>query len=155
MANKFNNFHIFDIYDMVKVNRTVKFLVIMGIIIFIDTVIDMTSFFNKLMQITVYNIFSLKIDNIGIYTSLYASIAVLLSSDITIIEKLGYSIGLLIIYIIMFTFIAAYDILCSSCSLYLTLIVFITITFPMLLWIVLDSEGNKKIVRYGLEDGEK
>lgn len=125
---------------MAKINRTIKFFISIGIIIYIDTVIDITSFFNMLIQVIVFIILGLKIENIGIYTSLYASIAVLLSSNITIIEKLEYSIGLFILYIAIFTFITVYDILHPSYSLYLTLIVFITMTFPILLWIILDNK---------------
>ena len=117
----------------------------MGIIIFIDATIDITSMFNKLIQISILKIFDLKIDNINIYTSVYASIAILLSSDINIIKKLEYLIGLSIIYITIFTFVMTYGILYPSYSLYLTLIVFITMTFPILLWIMLDAGQHKRI----------
>lgn len=130
------------------VYRTVKFLIIIGAIIYVDSIIDITSFFNKLIRIMVYIIFDIKIDNVGIYTSLYVSIAILLSSNLGIIKKLEYSIGLFIIYVGIFTSIIAYRIIYpfpyySFLNLILTLIIFITMTFPILLWIMLEEKSQK------------
>lgn len=105
----------------------------------------MTLIFNELVQISIFNIFGLKIDNMSMYTSIYASIAVLLSANLAIIKKLEYSIGLFIIYVGIFTFVMAYGVKYPHYSLYLTLIVFITMTFPILLWIMLDDKRSKKI----------
>lgn len=128
---------------MVKSNRTIewtiKFIIIIGIIVLIDAIIDITSIFNKLIQVLILKVFNLKIENINIYTSLYASIAVLLSSNLKIIKKLEYSIVTIIVYVLIFTFVTVYGISYVSYSLYLTLIVFITMTFPILLWMVLDK----------------
>ena len=141
---------------MVAANRTFKFLIFIGIIIFIDIIVDITSIFNKLVQISILKIFGMKIDDLNIYTSIYASIAILLSSNLPIIKKLEYSIGLFVIYVIIFVFIVACEIKCSSCSLYLTLIVFITMTFPILLWIVLDNKQPKmEKGRLEKEDGKR
>lgn len=88
--------------------------------------------------------FGFEIKNLNIYTSLYASIAVLLSSDLKITKKLKYSIGITIIYISIFTLVIVYEILYPHYALYLTLIVFITMMFPILLWMILTNI-NKKI----------
>jgi hypothetical protein len=76
------------------------------------------------------------------YTSIYASIAVLISSNLTIIKKLEYSIGLLVLYVIIFTFVTGYGVQYPHYSLYLTLVVFITMTFPILLWVMLEDIEN-------------
>lgn len=136
MASKLSSFHINDLYVMVTTNRTIKFLIFIGMIIFIDVMLDITSIFNKLVQISILKIFGMKIDGLNIYTSIYASIAILLSSNMPITKKLEYSIGLFVIYVTIFVFIVALEIKCSSCSLYSTLTVFITMTFPILLWIM-------------------
>ena len=140
---------------MAKINRTIKFLISIGIIIYVDTIIDITLFFNKLIQAIIYIVFNLRTDNIDIYTSLYASIAVLLSSNITITKKFEYSIWTFLVYVTIFTFITAYRIMYpfpyyAFLNLMLTLIVFITMTFPILLWIILDekrTENSKKIIK--------
>ena len=106
---------------------------------------NVTSIFNKLIQVSILEIFDLKMNDINIYTSIYASIAVLLSSNITIAKKLEYSIELIIVYIGIFTFIMAYTIKYPYSSLYLTLIVFVTMTFPILLWVMLDDKQYKRI----------
>lgn len=130
---------------MVKINRTIRFLITIGAIVCIDAIIDITSIFNGLVQLSVLKIFGMKIDDINMYTSMYASIAILSSSNMSIIKKLEYSIGLFIIYVGIFTFIMACGVKYHRYSLYLTLIVFITMTFPMLLWIMLDDKQSKKI----------
>lgn len=144
------------------VGRTIKFLIIAGIIVYIDTIIDMTSNINKFIQVVISNIFSLKIENTDMYMSLYAAIAVLLSSNIDIGKKLWYSIGLIVAYFTIFIFLIVGKITYPyysypTLNLILTLIAFITMTFPILLWIMLDdesngnderSENNKKVVRY-------
>ena len=144
MADKFSSLYISDVYGMVKIDRTFKFLVILGIIIFIDAIFNTTLIFNETIQ-TILSIFNLKIKNIGIYTSLYASIAVLLSSSLDRKKKLLCSIGLFILYIVIFTFITAYRIIypSPSYSLYPTIIIFITTTFPILLWF-LTGDKNKE-----------
>lgn len=134
---------------MVKVDRTLRFLIIIGILILIDASVDLTTLFNKLLQMIILDIFDLKIKNgAEIYTSLYASIAIVLSSSVAVIKKIGYSAGLLAMYIFIFTFITAYRFMYPSYSLYLTLLVFITMTFPILLWILLiknkEPEKSKK-----------
>lgn len=144
--------------DRKFINRTIKFLIIIGTIVYIDNAIDMTSNINKFIQGVVSIIFGLRSENIDIYTSLYAAIAVLLSSKADLDKKLWYSIGLIIGYIIIFIFLIvgritypfySYPIL----NLIMTLIVFITMTFPILLWIMLNdeiSEDNKKVIRQGV-----
>lgn len=140
---------------MAKINRTIKFLIIIGIIVFIDTIIDMTYIFNKSVQTMILMIFGLKTDDNQTYTSLYASIAVLMSSRLDIIKKFDYSASLIILYAWIFTFINAYRIIYPFpyypfLNLILTLIAFITMTFPILLWIMLDgeiSENSKKVER--------
>ena len=133
---------------MAEINRTIKFLVVIGIIIFVDTIVDMTSVFNKSIQAMVFILFGLKTDdNFQTYTSLYASIAVLWSSSINIIKKFEFSISLIIIYAWIFTFVMAHRIIYPFeiypyYALFLTLIVFITMTFPILLWILLDGIGS-------------
>ena len=144
MASKSSNIYISDIHDMAKINRTTKFLIVIGLIVFIDTIIDTTSIFNKSVQMMILAIFGLKTDdNFQIYTSLYASIAVLWSSSLGIIKKFEYSISLIIVYAWIFTFITAYRMIYPfniypNLNLILTLIAFITMTFPILLWILLD-----------------
>ena len=130
---------------MVKINRTIRFLIIIGVIICIDAAMNMTSIFNKLIQVSILEIFGLKMNDINMYTSIYASIAILLSSNITIVKKLEYSIELIIAYIGIFTFIMACNIIYPYSSLYLTLIVFVTMTFPILLWVMLDDKQYKRI----------
>lgn len=130
---------------MAKINRSskriIKFLIIIGIIVLADTILDITHVFNKSIQAMVVIIFNLKIDgDLQMYTSLYASIAVLWSSGLEIIKKLEYSISLVIIYAWIFTFVTAHTIIYPSHSLYSTTIVFITMAFPILLWI-LSSDG--------------
>ena len=95
MAGKFSSVHIFGVYNMAKtyrksVNRTLKFLIIIGIIIYIDSVVGMTSTINMLIIIISSNIFGLKVENTDMYMSLYAAIAVLLSSNIDIGKKVCY-----------------------------------------------------------------
>lgn len=138
--------------DRKFVNRTIKFLIIIGIIIYIDFVTGMTSNINALIRALASNIFGIKIENIGMYMSLYAAIAVLLSSNADTGKKLWYSIGLIITYIVIFTFLAGFRMIYtySFLSLITTLIAFITMTFPILLWIILDDErpeNNKKVIR--------
>lgn len=135
--------------DRKFVNRTIKFLIIIGIIIYIDFVTGMTSNINVLVRALASNIFSIKIENIGMYMSLYAAIAVLLSSNVDTGKKLWYSIGLIIIYIVTFTFLAGFRMIYtySFLSLITTLIAFITMTFPILLWIILDDERDQKITK--------
>lgn len=130
---------------MAKTNRTIRFLITIGAIVCIDAIIDMTSIFNGLVQLSILKIFGLKINGIGMYTSIYASVAILLSSNLAIIKKLKYSIGLFTIYVGIFTFVTGYGVKYPHYSLYLTLIVFMTMTFPILLWIVLDDKQSKKI----------
>jgi hypothetical protein len=142
MADKFGNFYISDIYHVVKANRTIRFLIAIGIIVCIDAIVDVTSIFNGLVQISILKIFGLKIDDMSMYTSIYASIAVLISSNLAIIKKLEYVIGLLIIYVGIFTFVTGYGVQYPHYSLYLTLIVFITMTFPILLWVILEDIEN-------------
>lgn len=155
MTNQPGNLHIYNIHDMVKIDiktsRTFKFLIIIGIIILIDALINMTSIFNRSIEILVLKIFGFKINNLNIYTSLYASIAILLSSNLEIIKKLKYSVGLSITYIIIFTFITGYRILYPNYSLFLTLIVFITMTLPILLWLLTNEQNceQKDIKKYG------
>jgi hypothetical protein len=127
---------------VVKANRTIRFLIAIGIIVCIDVIVDMTSTFNGLIQISILKIFGLKINNISIYTSIYASLAVLISSNLTIIKKLEYSIGLLVLYVSIFTFVTGYGVQYPYYSLYLTLIVFMTMTFPMLLWVMTEDIEN-------------
>jgi len=123
----------------------IRFRNIVGMIICIDAVMNITSVFNKLIQVSILEIFGLKMHDIDMYTSIYASIAVLLSSNIKVVKKLEYSIGLIIAYIGIFTFIMACNIIYPYSSLYLTLIVFITMAFPILLWIMLDDKQYKRI----------
>jgi len=129
---------------MAKINRTIKFLIVIGIIVFIDTTVNMTSIFNKSVQMMILMIFGLKTsDYFQTYTSIYASIAVLWSSSLGIIKKSEYSISLIIVYAWIFTFITAYRMIYPFniypyLNLVLTLIAFITMTFPILLWILLD-----------------
>ncbi len=144
MADKFGSFHINGIYHVVKTNRTIRFLISIGAIVCIDTIVDMTSIFNGLVQIFILKIFGLKIDNMGMYTSMYASIAVLISSNLTIIKKLEYSIGLFITYVGIFVFVTGCEIQYPRHSLYMTLIVFVTMSFPMLLWVLLDDMDDKR-----------
>lgn len=127
---------------MAEANRTIRFLVAIGIIVCIDVIVDVTSIFNGLVQISILEIFGLKIDGMGMYTSIYASIAVLISSNLAIIKKLEYVIGLLIIYVGIFTFVTGYGVQYPHYSLYLTLIVFLTMTFPMLLWVMIEDVEN-------------
>lgn len=130
-----------------KDNRTIKFLIIIGAIVLIDSIINITSMFNRSIETLVLNIFGIRINNLSIYTSLYASIAILLSSNLKTIKKLEYSIGFIIAYILIFTFVTAYGILYPSYSLYLTLTIFITMSFPILLWLALGeiSEYSLKL----------
>lgn len=130
---------------MAKINRPskriIKFLIIIGIIVLADTILDITHVFNKSIQAMVAIIFNLKIDgDLQMYTSLYASIAVLWSSGLEIIKKLEYSISLVIIYAWIFTFVTAHTIIYPSHSLYSTTIVFITMAFPILLWILSSDD---------------
>lgn len=168
MADKFGNIYISGVCNMAKIDRTsrlvgrtIKFLIIAGVIIYIDTIIDMTSNTNKFIQVVIYNIFGLRAGNIDIYMSLYAAIAALLSSNTDIGKKLWYSIGLIVAYFAIFIFLIVGKITYPyysypTLNLILTLIAFITMTFPILLWIMLDdsnknderSENNKKVVRY-------
>lgn len=127
---------------MAEANRTIRFLIAIGIIVCIDAIADITSIFNGLVQISILKIFGLKIDDIGMYTSIYASIAVLISSNLVIIKKLEYVVGLLIIYVGIFTFVTGYGVQYPHYSLYLTLIVFLTMTFPILLWVMLEDIEN-------------
>lgn len=138
--------------DRKFINRTIKFLITIGIIIYIDSAIDMTSTINIIIREMASNIFNIEIKNVNMYMSLYAAIAVLLSSNVDFGKKLWYSIGLVITYIVIFTFLAGYRTIYtySFLSLITTLIAFITMTFPILLWIMLDDkklEDNKKVVR--------
>lgn len=145
--------------DRKFINRTIKFLIIVGTIVYIDSTIELTSNINKFIQGVVSIIFGLKAENTDIYTSLYAAIAVLLSSKADLDKKLWYFIGLIIGYIVIFIFLIvgrmtypfySYPIL----NLIMTLIVFITMTFPILLWIMLndeiseDNKDNKKVARH-------
>lgn len=143
MANKFGDFHISDIYYVAKTNRTIRFIISIGAIVCVDAIVDITSIFNGFVQMSTLKIFGLKIDNVGMYTSIYASIAVLISSNLVIIEKLKYSIGLFITYVGIFTFVIAYEAIFPYYSLYLTLVVFVTMAIPILLWIMLDGMDGK------------
>lgn len=110
---------------------------------------NMTAIFNTFIQILVSNIIGYDIPSLNIYTSLYASIAILLASNTSIINKLTYSIILIITYITIFTFITASRMMYLHYSLGLTLVVFITMSFPIILWIILAD--NKTEVREELE----
>lgn len=129
---------------MAKANRTIRFLVAIGVIIYIDIIVDITSIFNGLVQIAILKIFGLKVDNTGMYTSIYASVAVLTSSNLAIAKKLECSIGLFITYVGIFTFVIAYGVKYPHYSLCLTLIVFVTMTFPMLLWVMTGDVYDKQ-----------
>lgn len=131
--------------DRKFINRTIKFIIIVGIIVYIDNTIELTYNINRFIQGVVSIVFGLRVENIDIYMSLYAAIAVLLSSRADLDKKLCYSVGLIIGYIVIFIFLTvgritypfySYPIL----NLIMTLIVFITMTFPILLWIMLDNE---------------
>ena len=140
---------------MAKTNRTIRFLIAIGIIVLIVAIVDITSVFNELVKISILKIFGLKIDNIGMYTSIYASIAVLISSNLAIIKKLEYSIGLFITYVGIFTFVMAYGMIYPYYSLCLTLIVFTTMTFPILLWVMTEDVTKRHNERLKIVDVAK
>lgn len=130
---------------MVKINREIKFLIILGIIIIVDAIFSTTLIFNEIIR-TILSILDLNIKSLGIYTSLYASIAVLLSSNLDRKKKLLYSICLSILYIVIFTFITVYRIIYQSpsYSLYPTIIIFITMAFPILLWLLTNGKDKEQ-----------
>lgn len=159
MASKSGNIYISGVYNMAKtdrkfINRTIKFLIIVGMMIYIDNAIDMTSNINKFIQAVVYNIFGLRTENIDMYMSLYAAIAVLLSSNADLGKKLWYSMGLIIAYITIFIFLIVGRITYPyysypTLNLALTLIAFITMAFPILIWVLLEG------IKSGIDGVEK
>lgn len=83
-------------------------------------------------------------DSSGMYTSMYASIAVLISSNLVAMKKLKYSVLLFMAYVGIFTFVMAYRVIYPYYSLYMTLIVFMTMTVPILLWVMIKDVDNEQ-----------
>lgn len=129
---------------MAKTNRTIRFLAIIGVIVVIDATMGVTRFFNGLVQLSILKIFGLKMDSSGMYTSMYASIAVLISSNLVAMKKLKYSVLLFMAYVGIFTFVMAYRVIYPYYSLYMTLIVFMTMTVPILLWVMIKDVDNEQ-----------
>lgn len=115
---------------MAKINTIIKFLIITGIIIIIDEKIYLNSI---LIDVIISKVFHIQnIHNVNIrYTSMYVSIAIVLSSDLNIQKKIIYSIGLLLLYTTIFAFVTIYIFKYGDYMLYLW---FMTMTIPILLW---------------------
>lgn len=131
MASRNSGFYISGICDMAKINTMIKFLIVLGIIIFIDNELYISK---KSVEMIILNIFQSKFGHRGVelyYTSIYASIAIVLSSDLGILKKIIYSIGLFLSYVLIFAFIITYIFRYGENLLYLW---FMTMLIPILLW---------------------
>lgn len=118
------------------INKTIRFLIIVGIIVFIDNELSISK---RSIEMMISNILNLENVHSGIglyYTSIHASIAVILSSNLNVIRKIIYSTGLFFLYIMIFTFIVIYIFRYGEYLLYLW---FITMSIPILLWKFLEK----------------
>ncbi len=120
---------------MVKINRViinkiVTFLILVGIIILID---EKENISNELVKITVSKIFNIKfLHGIGLdYTPIHASLALILMSEMNIIRKIVFSLGLLVIYVTIAAFMTVQMFRYNTLSLYIWLM---TMSIPILIW---------------------
>lgn len=108
----------------------IKLFIIVGIAIFIDNETHISDIFIKMTISEIFGIESPHRIELS-YTSMYASIAIIISSDLGIFKKIIYSTGIFFIYVLIAASVTIYIFRHDD---FLKYIWFMTILIPILLW---------------------